>query len=200
MRHHIAGNHLGHSAAHHKANLQNLAVALFEHGLIKTTLAKAKALRRTAEPLITRAKTDSLANRRLVFSRLRDRDAVTRLFAELGPRYRTRAGGYTRVLRCGFRAGDSAPMAYIELVDRPPVTVAASPASARKARKGKPAPAAEKSAKGGITTAAKKVPVRPETVVPAAAGTGTAATSGQTVSGEKTKKNLFQKTRDLFKK
>lgn len=119
MRHGTHGNHLGHSSSHHKANMQNLASALFRHELIKTTLAKAKTLRRVAEPLITRAKSDTLANRRLVFARLRDRDMVTKLFSELGPRYKTRAGGYTRVLRCGFRAGDMAPMAYIELVGRP---------------------------------------------------------------------------------
>src|SRR5712692_76050 len=100
MRHKVHGNHLGHSSAHHKANLQNLAVALFAHELIRTTLPKAKALRRVAEPLITRAKTDSLANRRIAFARLRDRDAVQKLFKDLGPRYQTRPGGYLRVLRC----------------------------------------------------------------------------------------------------
>ena len=119
MRHHFHGHHLGHSGAQHKANMQNLASALFRHELIKTTLAKAKALRRVAEPLITRSKNDTVANRRLVFARLQDRDMVTKLFAELGPRYKARPGGYTRVLRCGFRAGDASPMAYIELVDRP---------------------------------------------------------------------------------
>ena len=118
MRHGMRGNHLGHSSAQHKANFQNLSSALFKHELIKTTLAKAKALRMVAEPLITRAKSDTLANRRLVFARLRDREMVTKLFTELGPRYKARAGGYTRVLRCGFRAGDSAPMAYVELIDR----------------------------------------------------------------------------------
>jgi large subunit ribosomal protein L17 len=137
--------------------MQNLASALFKHELIKTTLAKAKTLRRVAEPLITRAKTDNLANRRLVFARLRDRDMVTKLFVELGPRYKARPGGYTRVLRCGFRAGDSAPMAYIELVDRPAPAAAgeepepAKPAKAAKAAKAdKPAaekPAAKKKAK-----------------------------------------------------
>lgn len=127
MRHGTHGNHLGHSSSHHKANMQNLASALFKHELIKTTLAKAKTLRRVAEPLITRAKTDNLANRRLVFARLRDREMVTKLFVELGPRYKARPGGYTRVLRCGFRAGDSAPMAYIELVDRPAPVAAVEP-------------------------------------------------------------------------
>ena len=149
MRHANHGNHLGHSSSHHKANMQNLASALFKHELIKTTVAKAKALRRVAEPLITRAKVDNLANRRLVFARLRDRDMVTKLFVELGPRYKARAGGYTRVLRCGFRAGDAAPMAYIELVDRPaPAAAEAAPEAAKPAKADKaPAAAADKPAK-----------------------------------------------------
>jgi large subunit ribosomal protein L17 len=96
-----------------------MAVSLIEHELIKTTLPKAKELRRFAEPLITRAKSDSVANRRLAFSRLRDDSAVGKLFAELGPRYQDRPGGYMRILKCGYRAGDKAPMAYVELVDRP---------------------------------------------------------------------------------
>jgi large subunit ribosomal protein L17 len=148
MRHGTPGNHLGHSSSHHKANMQNLASALFRHELIKTTLAKAKTLRRVAEPLITRAKIDSLANRRLVFARLRDRDMVTKLFAELGPRYKARAGGYTRVLRCGFRAGDMAPMAYIELVGRPAMAAANEPAGEKHSKPAKVAKAApEKGAK-----------------------------------------------------
>jgi large subunit ribosomal protein L17 len=147
MRHGTHGNHLGHSSSHHKANMQNLASALFQHELIRTTLAKAKALRRVAEPLITRAKVDTLANRRVVFARLRDRDMVTKLFAELGPRYKARAGGYTRVLRCGFRAGDMAPMAYIELVDRPAPTAAAAGPEAAKKPAAKAKPAAEKPAR-----------------------------------------------------
>jgi large subunit ribosomal protein L17 len=133
--------------------MQNLASALFKHELIKTTLAKAKTLRRVAEPLITRAKTDNLANRRLVFARLRDRDMVTKLFVELGPRYKARPGGYTRVLRCGFRAGDSAPMAYIELVDRPaPVAATEEPAKGEtkaKAAEAEPKPAKKKRAAAG---------------------------------------------------
>jgi len=139
MRHQFHGHHLGHSSAQHKANMQNLASALFRHELIKTTLAKAKALRRVAEPLITRAKTDTVANRRLVFARLQDRDMVTKLFAELGPRYKARPGGYTRVLRSGFRAGDNAPMAYIELVDRPREAAAEEkPDAPKKAKAAKP--------------------------------------------------------------
>jgi len=96
-----------------------MAASLMHHGIIKTTLPKAKELRRVAEPLITLAKNDSVSNRRLAFARLRDRDVVTKLFVELGPRYKERPGGYLRILKCGFRAGDRAPMAYVELVDRP---------------------------------------------------------------------------------
>lgn len=124
MRHKIAGRTFGRSPSHRKATMQAITVALIEHELIKTTLPKAKELRRLAEPLITRAKTDSLANRRLAFSRLRDRDAVQKLFNELGPRYQARPGGYLRILKCGFRAGDDAPMAYVELVDRPKAAAA----------------------------------------------------------------------------
>jgi large subunit ribosomal protein L17 len=119
MRHAKSGRAFGRSPSHRKATMQAITVALFKHELIKTTVPKAKELRRIAEPLITRAKNDNLANRRLVFSRLRDRDTVQKLFNEIGPRYNSRPGGYTRVLRCGFRAGDNAPMAYVELVDRP---------------------------------------------------------------------------------
>jgi large subunit ribosomal protein L17 len=119
MRHKVAGRRLGRTTSHRKATMQNMTVSLIKHELIRTTVPKAKELRRVAEPLITRAKADSVANRRIVFSRLRDRDAVQKLFKELGPRYQARPGGYTRILRCGFRPGDSAPMAYVELVDRP---------------------------------------------------------------------------------
>lgn len=119
MRHKIAGRRLGRTTSHRKAALQNMAVSLFTHELIRTTVPKAKELRRVAEPLITRAKRDTLANRRLVFGRLRDRTSVQKLFTELGPRYQGRPGGYLRIMRCGFRAGDDAPMAYVELVGRP---------------------------------------------------------------------------------
>jgi large subunit ribosomal protein L17 len=119
MRHKVAGRRLGRTTSHRKATMQNMAVSLIKHELIRTTVPKAKELRRVAEPLITRAKADSVANRRIAFDRLRDRAAVQKLFQELGPRYNTRPGGYLRILRCGFRPGDSAPMAYVELVDRP---------------------------------------------------------------------------------
>lgn len=118
MRHKVAGRRLGRTTSHRKAVLQNMAVSLFKCELIRTTVPKAKELRRVAEPLITRAKSDTLSNRRLVYGRLRDRDAVQKLFSEIGPRFRARPGGYLRILRCGFRAGDDAPMAYVELVER----------------------------------------------------------------------------------
>lgn len=119
MRHLKSGRKLNRNSPHRKAMFQNMATSLFTHGLIKTTLPKAKELRRVAEPLITMAKSDSVARRRVVFARLRDKAAVGKLFNELGPRYKDRPGGYLRILKCGYRAGDSAPMAYVELVDRP---------------------------------------------------------------------------------
>jgi large subunit ribosomal protein L17 len=119
MRHLQSGRHLNRTSAHRKAMFRNMAVSLFRHEMIRTTVPKAKELRRSAEPLITMAKTDSLAKRRLAFARLRDRDAVQKLFKELGPRYQERPGGYLRILKCGFRPGDKAPMAIVELVDRP---------------------------------------------------------------------------------
>lgn len=119
MRHRKAGRKLNRNSPHRRAMFRNMTSSLIEHELIKTTLPKAKELRRVAEPLITLAKDDSVSARRLAFNRLRDRDAVGKLFSELGPRYRERPGGYLRILKCGFRSGDNAPMAYVELVDRP---------------------------------------------------------------------------------
>ncbi len=119
MRHRKSGRQLNRNSAHRKAMFRNMAASLMRHEVIKTTLPKAKELRRVAEPLITMAKTDSVHKRRLAFSRLRDRDVVTKLFNELGPRYKDRPGGYLRILKMGFRAGDNAPMALVELVDRP---------------------------------------------------------------------------------
>jgi large subunit ribosomal protein L17 len=121
MRHRKSGRQLNRNSSHRQAMFRNMAVSLIEHEVIKTTLPKAKELRRVAEPLITLAKNDSVANRRLAFSRTRDKAAVGKLFSEIGPRYAERPGGYTRILKCGFRAGDAAPMAFIELVDRPQV-------------------------------------------------------------------------------
>jgi large subunit ribosomal protein L17 len=119
MRHRKSGRHLNRNSTHRKAMFQNMTVSLLQHEVIKTTLPKAKELRRVAEPLITMARNDSVHKRRLAFARLRDRDTVTKLFNELGPRYKDRPGGYLRILKTGFRAGDNAPMAYVELVDRP---------------------------------------------------------------------------------
>lgn len=118
MRHKVSGRRLGRTTSHRKATMQNMAASLIEHEIIQTTVPKAKELRRELEPLITRAKEDSLHNRRLAFDRLRNRDAVQKLFIELGPRFAKRPGGYLRIMRCGFRAGDAAPMAYVELVER----------------------------------------------------------------------------------
>ena len=119
MRHRKVGRQLGRNSSHRKAMFRNMACSLFEHEVIKTTLPKAKELKRVAEPLITLAKNDSVANRRLAYARTGSKETVGKLFAELGPRYIERPGGYTRILKCGFRSGDTAPMAFVELVDRP---------------------------------------------------------------------------------
>ena len=121
MRHRLSGRKLSRTGTHRRAMFRNMTTSLVEHELIKTTLPKAKELRRFAEPLITLAKKDTVANRRLVFSRLQDKAAVGKLFTELASRYENRPGGYIRILKCGFRSGDAAPMAYVELVDRPDV-------------------------------------------------------------------------------
>ena len=119
MRHRHSGRQLNRNSSHRKAMFKNMTASLVEHELIKTTLAKAKELRSVAEPLITLSKEDSVANRRLAFSRLGNKAAVGKLFNELGPRYESRPGGYIRIMKCGYRTGDKAPMAYVELVDRP---------------------------------------------------------------------------------
>ncbi|AZG13179.1 MULTISPECIES: 50S ribosomal protein L17 [Cupriavidus] len=124
MRHRHGLRKLNRTSSHRLAMLRNMSNSLFQHELIKTTLPKAKELRKVVEPLITLAKKDTVANRRLAFARLRDRDMVTKLFTELGPRYNARPGGYTRILKFGFRQGDNAPMALVELVDRPEITEA----------------------------------------------------------------------------
>jgi len=126
MRHQKSGRKLNRDSSHRQAMFRNMAASLIKHELIRTTLPKAKELRRVAEPLITLAKTDGVANRRLAFSRLRDKQAVGKLFVELGPRFATRPGGYLRILKCGFRSGDNAPMAYVELMDRPQAAVEAA--------------------------------------------------------------------------
>lgn len=119
MRHRHSGRQLNRNSSHRKAMFKNMVSSLVEHEVIKTTLPKAKELRRFAEPLITLSKVDSVANRRLAFDRVRNKDTVGKLFSEIGPRYEGRPGGYLRILKCGYRAGDKAPMAYVELVDRP---------------------------------------------------------------------------------
>ena len=119
MRHQKSGRKHGRTSSHRQAMFRNMAVSLFRHEQIRTTLPKAKELRRVAEPLITMAKNPTMARRRLAFARLRDKDIVGKLFDELAPRYKTRPGGYTRILKCGFRRGDNAPMAYVQMVDQP---------------------------------------------------------------------------------
>jgi large subunit ribosomal protein L17 len=126
MRHRNSGRQLSRNSSHRTAMLKNMAVSLLQHEIIQTTVPKAKELRRVAEPLITMAKSDSVHRRRVAFSRLRDRDTVSKLFNELGPRYRDRPGGYLRILKSGYRPGDNAPMAYVELVDRPDSKAGAS--------------------------------------------------------------------------
>jgi len=123
MRHRKAGRKLNRTSSHRKAMLSNMAASLFTHEVIRTTLPKAKELRRVAEPLITLSKRDSVAHRRLAFARLGNREVVTKLFNELGPRFQTRPGGYLRILKCGFRVGDNAPLAYVELLGRPNMAV-----------------------------------------------------------------------------
>ncbi len=119
MRHKQSGRKLNRNSSHRKAMFRNMTVSLMQHEIITTTVPKAKELRRVAEPLITMAKNDSVAKRRTAYSRLRDRATVSKLFNELGPRYKERPGGYLRILKCGYRPGDKAPMAIVELVDRP---------------------------------------------------------------------------------
>jgi large subunit ribosomal protein L17 len=130
MRHRNGLRKLNRTSEHRAAMLRNMSVSLLQHEAIKTTLPKAKELRRVVEPLITLAKVDSVANRRLAFARLRDRDVVTKLFNDLGKRYTARPGGYTRILKMGFRVGDNAPMAFVELVDRPEVATEAAEGAA----------------------------------------------------------------------
>jgi large subunit ribosomal protein L17 len=126
MRHQKSGRKFSRTSAHRQAMFTNMAASLIKHELIRTTLPKAKELRRVAEPLITIGKIDGVANRRLAMSRLQDKEAVGKLFVELGPRYKARPGGYLRILKAGFRPGDNAPMAYVELVDRPQATAVAT--------------------------------------------------------------------------
>jgi large subunit ribosomal protein L17 len=158
MRHHLSGRQLSRNSPHRHAMLRNMSVSLLRHETIRTTLPKAKELRRVVEPLITLAKVDGDANRRLAFARLRDVEIVEKLFADLGPRFKSRPGGYTRILRMFPRPGDSAPMALMQLVDRPAsVTAEAAPAEAAK-KKG--ARRAKKADAEGAATEAEAAPKR----------------------------------------
>jgi large subunit ribosomal protein L17 len=169
MRHHLSGRQLSRNSAHRHALMRNMSVSLLRHETIRTTLPKAKELRRVVEPLITLAKSDGDANRRLAFARLRDREVVEKLFADLGPRFKARPGGYTRILRMLPRPGDSAPMALMQLVEGPQPAAAEKPAPeapkpSRRAR-AKSEAKAQKSEK----TAKKKTKAAPETEEPAEA-------------------------------
>ena len=155
MRHKLTGRQLSRNSPHRHAMLRNMAGSLLRHETIQTTLPKAKELRRVVEPLITLGKNDSEANRRLAFSRLRDTDVVTKLFADVGPRFRTRPGGYTRILRMMPRAGDSAPMALMQLVDRPAPVAVESPEADTSAKSKKAAKSSAKGADEAPTKAAK---------------------------------------------
>ena len=135
MRHQLSGRQLSRNSSHRKALMRNMCAALIRSETIRTTLPKAKELRRVVEPLITLGKAPSLANRRLAFNRLRDRDMVVKLFDELGPRYAARNGGYLRILKFGFRKGDNAPMALVELVDRPDVDEAPEDGEGKKSKR-----------------------------------------------------------------
>jgi large subunit ribosomal protein L17 len=158
MRHHLTGRQLSRNSSHRHALLRNMSVSLLRHETIRTTLPKAKELRRVVEPLITLAKTDGEANRRLAFSRLRDADIVEKLFTDLGPRFKARPGGYTRILRMLPRPGDSAPMALMQLVDGPAAAAAAEPAEGGAAKKKAPRRKAksEGAEAGGEAAAAPK--------------------------------------------
>ncbi len=167
MRHRNIGRKFGRTSSHRKALMMNLCLALIEHELIKTTLPKAKELRRFIEPMITTSKDDSLAARRHAFDHLRSRDAVTKLFNQIGPRYETRAGGYTRIIKCGYREGDNAPMAIIELVDRDIKIEPKTPAKKEVKVKEK-SPKTEKPKKPKAAVEAKKKPKAVVTKKPAA--------------------------------
>jgi large subunit ribosomal protein L17 len=158
MRHHLTGRQLSRNSSHRHAMLRNMSVSLLRHETIRTTLPKAKELRRVVEPLITLGKTDGDANRRLAFARLRDAEVVEKLFVDLGPRFKARPGGYTRILRMLPRAGDSAPMALMQLVDRPDSAAAQEPPAAKKkgARRAKKTAAAATEAEAAAPKRKKK--------------------------------------------
>ena len=192
MRHRKSGRQLNRNSSHRKAMFSNMAASLIESEVIKTTLPKAKELRRVVEPLITLAKEDSVANRRLAFSRMRSKSAVGKLFTEHGPRYQDRPGGYTRILKCGFRTGDAAPMAYIELVGRPVIaleldedyaTAQALPAAVE-TEEGKVEPVAEISSKETVTEEVVVEEAAPEEAVEESAEESTAQASEDSAKGQ----------------
>ena len=192
MRHRKSGRQLNRNSSHRKAMFSNMAASLIESEVIKTTLPKAKELRRVVEPLITLAKEDSVANRRLAFSRMRSKSAVGKLFTEHGPRYQDRPGGYTRILKCGFRTGDAAPMAYIELVGRPVIALEldedyanaqALPASVETEEE-KGEPVAEISSEETVTEEAVVEEAAPEEAVEESAEESTAQASEDSAKGQ----------------
>jgi len=158
MRHHLSGRQLSRNSTHRHALLRNMSVSLLRHETIRTTLPKAKELRRVVEPLITLGKTDKDANRRLAFSRLRDVAIVEKLFVDLGPRFKTRPGGYTRILRMNPRPGDSAPMALMQLVDGPVPVAAEAPTEDKKAARGKSAAKSKAKGKSKVKAEAAEAP------------------------------------------
>jgi len=192
MRHRKSGRQLNRNSAHRKAMFRNMAASLIESEVIKTTLPKAKELRRVVEPLITLAKEDSVANRRLAFSRMRSKSAVGKLFTEHGPRYQDRPGGYTRILKCGFRTGDAAPMAYIELVGRPVIALeldedyanAEALPAAVETEEGKVEPVAEISSEETVTEEAVVEEAAPEEAVEESAEESTAQASEDSAKGQ----------------
>ena len=192
MRHRKSGRLLNRHSSHRKAMFSNMAASLIESEVIKTTLPKAKELRRVVEPLITLAKEDSVANRRLAFSRMRSKSAVGKLFTEHGPRYQDRPGGYTRILKCGFRTGDAAPMAYIELVGRPVTALeldedyanAQALPAAVETEEEKVEPVAEISSEETVTEEAVVEEAAPEEAVEESAEESTAQASEDSANGQ----------------
>ena len=192
MRHRKSGRQLNRNSSHRKAMFSNMAASLIESEVIKTTLPKAKELRRVVEPLITLAKEDSVANRRLAFSRMRSKSAVGKLFTEHGPRYQDRPGGYTRILKCGFRTGDAAPMAYIELVGRPVIALeldedyanAQALPAAVETEEEKAKPVAEISSKETVTEEVVAEEAAPEEAVEESAEESTAQASEDSAKGQ----------------
>ena len=204
MRHKLSGRQLSRNSPHRHALLRNMAGSLLRHETIHTTLPKAKELRRVVEPLITLGKNDSEANRRLAFSRLRDTDMVSKLFIDLGPRFRTRPGGYTRILRMVPRPGDNAPMALMQLVDRPaPEAVPAPDAAGGKQKRGaKPAPSKSADAKPADAAAAKAKPTKSKAEKPAKTEAVKAAAEKPARGAKKSddKKSDGKKTKTTSKK